>query len=177
MASGGIAHLRNALDSFRCYLDKDIEEFLREKALSFLDRKFCSVYLIVDEQAFDAGHIQIDAYFTLSHKSLIPCAASKSSVQKTSGFKDSQSIHFVLIGQLGKYLDQDEAGHVTAAPLSSAEILDNAFEVIQDADALIPCCCALVECSENEKVHQVYLDYGFHFFQFDGTHHQFYKRI
>ena len=122
MASGGIAHLRNALDSFRCYLDKDIEEFLREKALSFLDRKFCSVYLIVDEQAFDAGH-------------------------------------------------------VTAAPLSSAEILDNAFEVIQDADALIPCRCALVECSENEKVHQVYLDYGFHFFQFDGTHHQFYKRI
>lgn len=135
------------------------------------------MYLLVDEQEFDAGHIQVDAYFTLSHKTLIPSSASKTSMKDASGFKESESVHFVLIGQLGKRVERLENGEVYAADISGKEILDNAFEIVRAASALIPCRCVLVECSENEKVHKVYTDYQFRMFQFDGEHYQFYKQV
>lgn len=170
-------HLSDALDRFRCYKDLDIEDFLRTKAFSFLERGWCSVYLIVDEKAFDAGKIKVDAYFTLSHKSLIAEGLSKTKVKETSGFKDSASIHFVLIGQLGKYITKLEDGTECRADITSTEILDFAFEIIRASSALIPCRCVLVECSENPKVQKVYKDYHFSEFQYDGEHYQFYKRL
>ena len=56
----GSAHLYDALRSFRCCRDEDIEHFLQEKAVEFLRRNWCSVYLLVDEQAFDDGRIKPD---------------------------------------------------------------------------------------------------------------------
>ena len=167
--------MHDALDSFRCYKDDDIESFLRTKALTFLERGLCSVYLLLDEQAFENGKLKIDAYFALSHKALIPAFASKSHIKDASGFKDSETVHFVLIGQLGKYMEKAEDGRVTAADISGASILDCAFEIIRASSALIPCRCVLVECSDEPKVQKVYTDYQFKFFQHDGAHHQFYK--
>ena len=69
--------LSDALNSFRCYTDEDIEIFLRQKSIQFVNRKWCSVYLLIDEDEFDKGHIKIAAYFTLSHKSLISEGISK----------------------------------------------------------------------------------------------------
>ena len=102
---------------------------------------------------------------------------SKTKVKETSGFKESDSIHFVLIGQLGKYIAKLENGTECRADITSTEILDFAFEIIRASSALIPCRCVLVECSENPKVQQVYKDYHFSEFQYDGEHYQFYKRL
>ena len=170
-------HLSDALACLRCYKDIGIECFLRTKAVAFLERGWCSVYLIVDEAAFDAGKIKVDAYFTLSHKSLIAEGLSKTKVKEATGFKDSDSIHFVLIGQLGKYIEKLDDGTELRAGITSTEILDFAFEIIRASGALIPCRCVLVECSDNPKVQQVYRDYHFSTFQFDGEHYQFYKRL
>lgn len=169
--------MNDALASFRCDLDKDIETFLHEKALNFIERGWCSVYLIVDEAEFDNGHIKVEAYFTLSHKSLIPDAASKNSIKATSGFKTAQSIHFVLIGQLGKYKYIENEHHIVSSPITGKQILDYAFEVIYDASNLIPCRCALVECSADENIQNFYRNNGFKYFQYDGDHHQFYREI
>lgn len=169
-------YLNDALDSFRCYKDIDIESFLRTKALEYLHRGWCSIYLLLDEASFNDGKIKIDAYFTLSHKSLTNITASKTSVKAASWFPHSDSIHFVLIGQLGKYIACDE-GNITSSGITSKEILDFAFEIIRDSNELIPCRCALVECGNELKVQKVYMDYGFKFFQDDGKHKQYYKRI
>lgn len=169
--------LADALDSFRCCLDEDIENFLREKAIQYVERKWCAVYLLVDEQEFDSGRIQVHAYFTLSHKTLIPSKASKTSIKKVSGFKESETVHFVLIGQLGKHIEKMDNQEICGADISSREILDKAFEIVRASNELIPCRCVLVECSGNEKVQKVYTDYQFSKFQFDGEHHQFYKQI
>lgn len=177
--TGSESRLYDALDHFRCCKDNDIETFLRKNAFEFINRGWCSVYLIVDEAAFDAGEIKIDAYFTLSHKSLIPENVSKSKIKSASGDKDSKSLHFVLIGQLGKYVEKLPDGTELRAEIASGEILDYAFEVIRASNSLIPCRCALVECSEEPKVQKEYTDYEFKFFQYDrdGGHYQFYKRI
>lgn len=167
----------DALDSFRCCKDDDIEQFLWVRACQFLERGWCSVYLILDEEAFNRGKLKIDAYFTLSHKALISETVSKNKVKDTAGFKGAGSVHFVLIGQLGKYIEQLEDGHISSSEITSEEILNDAFEVIRASSNLIPCRCVLVECSENKKVQKVYTDYGFSPFQYDGGHYQFYKRI
>ena len=57
-------HLSDALDRFRCYKDLDKEDFLRTKAFAFLERGWCSVYLIVDEDAFE---------IIRASSALIPC--------------------------------------------------------------------------------------------------------
>lgn len=173
----GIDCIFDALDSFRCFWDQDIELFLRKKAGAFIQRNWCSVYLIVDEQKFEEGNLKINAYFTLSHKALIPSKVSKSTLKDASGFKTAEAVHFVLIGQLGKYIEHLDGERYKTADISSAEILEHAFRIAREANRMIPCRCALVECSDNEKVHKVYQDYGFKFFQFDGDHYQFYRRI
>ena len=143
----------------------------------FLERGWCAVYLILNEESFDLGKIKVEAYFTLSHKSLIPEWASKTKIQSASGFKGTESIHFVLIGQLGKHVEQIDGKPDTRSAITSTEILDYAFEVIRASSNLIPCRCVLVECNDNPKVQKVYTDYQFSEFQYDGEHYQFYKRI
>lgn len=174
---GGEDRLTDALNHFRCYKDLDIENFLRHDAINYLNRGWCSVYLILNEEAFDKGLLEIEAYFTLSHKNLIPEDVSKEKIRTVSGFKDRSSVHFVLIGHLGKHIESNDHGPDICAQISSAEILDFAFEIAAASSELIPCRCVLVECSENPKVQKVYTDYEFKFFQFDGEHYQFYKRI
>ena len=83
----------------------------------------------------------------------------------------------MLIGQLGKHIERLEDGTLSSADIGSKEILDEAFAVIQESSDLIPCRCVLVECSDNPKVHKVYEDYHFKYFQFDGEHHQYYKKL
>ena len=171
---GNVERLIGALDCFRCSRDTDIEMFLRDRAVEFLRRGWCSVYLILDEDAFDSGALKIIAYFTLSNKVLdLPYGElSKSKIKEVSGTKDAEYVHFILIGQLGKFIN--EVGH---SEITAKEILEYAFEIIYNVNYLIPCRCTLVECSNEKKIHEVYENNGFVYFQFDGEHHQFYKRI
>lgn len=169
--------MTEALCSFRCCLDEDIESFLWNKAIPFFERGLCAVYLLLGEEAFESGKLKIDGYFTLSHKSLVPATVSKTKVKSAAGRKDAKSIHFVLIGQLGKYMERTGVDGRDQADISAKEILDCAFEVIRASSRLIPCRCALVECSAEPKLHKLYKDYGFIEFQFDGEHDQFIYRI
>lgn len=174
---GDIDTLVDALSSFRCCKNTDIEIFLRNKAFQYIEREWCSIYLILNRECFVSGEVKIEAYFTLSHKSLIPEKASKSKVNDVAGFKYAESVHFVLIGQLGKHIEKFEDGSLVSSNISSVEILDYAFEIIRASSSLIPCRCVLVECGDEEKVHNIYTSYGFKKFQYDGEHYQFYKRI
>lgn len=171
---GSTNRLVDALNYFECNKDKDIETFLHKKAVEFIRRGWCSVYLILDEEAFDNGKIKVLAYFTLSNKVLDLSVgnASNSKVRAVGGIKNVEYLHFILIGQLGKFYNDE-----CCAEISSEEILDYAFEIIYNVNYLIPCRCVLVECSDEEKIHAVYKNYGFVYFQYDGEHHQFYKRI
>lgn len=171
--------LDEALSGFHCAQDTDIEDFLHHKAKEHLSRGLCSIYLILNEDAFLRGQLQIEAYFTLSHKSLVTdnASVSKSKIQKYAGFKTAQTLDFVLIGQLGKYVAASENGMHYRSPVTGAEILDYAFEVIRSASSLIPCKVAFVECSSDCHVTAFYEKYGFTFFQHDGKHNQYCKLI
>ena len=171
--------LHDALLSFRCEQDKDIEDFLHNKAIDFFNRGWCSVYILFNEEAFNNKSLVIEAYFTLSQKSLVsdPETMSLNAIKQYGGFKSAKTLNFVLIGQLGKWVVGNEDEGYTRSSVSSKEILDKAFEIIHSAAELIPCRHTMVECSDNPKVIKAYTDYGFRFFQKDGEHNQYCKLI
>ncbi|MFI3228178.1 MAG: hypothetical protein R3Y09_12350 [Clostridia bacterium] len=170
--------LSEALSSFKCDLDSDIETFLHTKAIEFLENGLCSTYLILDEEKFEKGEIFIEAYFTLSHKTMIrPECVSGSKIQKVSRFRKSTSLHFVLIGQLGKYISVKNDVEIVKSEISINEILEYAFEVISESSALIPCRCVLVECHDAVKDKCIYEKSGFTYFQQDEDLHQYYKLL
>ena len=80
---------------FSC-LNKDVEIFLREKAISYEQRGKSRTYILSEENSGD-----IVAYFTLSLKSLdFGNTVSKSTIKDIDGFsKDIESVAVVLIGQ------------------------------------------------------------------------------
>ncbi len=169
--------LRAALSSFRCAQDKDIEMFLQDKAEDFIKRKLCHVYLLLNEESFRRDELKIEGYFTLSSKSLVAEQISRSKVKKfTSGNSKAETINFVLIGQLGKRVELKDGKYIRS-DLKGTEILDFAFEVIREIDAMLPCKVALVECGDEEKIRGFYEGYGFSFLQNDGTHNQYTKLI
>ena len=168
------AALHEAFLLFECKQDKDIEEFLREKVYEYYNRHACSVYILFNEDDFYQGILRVEAYFTLSHKSLTadPETMTKSRIKKYGGSETAKTLDFVLIGQLGKHISDSYK-----SPLSGKYILDKAFEVIHAASDLIPCKHVLIECSDEPKVRAVYEDYRFTFFQNDGSHNQYVKKL
>lgn len=164
--------------NFHCFLDEDIEKFLREKAIDFEKRKWCRTYLILNENDFANGIINVEAYFTLSHKTIVPnTSVSNSTKRKIGRGIKSELIQMVLIGQLGKYNMLTPSEEKVSSKVTSKKILDLAFEIIQKADELIPCPAVLVECNHNPNVQKVYIDYGFKQFQEGTILDQFYKLI
>lgn len=165
--------LQRALSLFKCAKDLDIQDFLRNKAINYSDRRICYTYLICDEVLFDQGILSVQAYFTLSMKNISFGDEVSNSKRKTiAGYKDRTSEPVVLIGQLGKYIDDE-----CIADISLGEILEYADEIIREATELIPCRASLVECSFRVYDKGLYSKEGYRYLQQDGTLYQYYKPI
>lgn len=156
---------------FKCDKDEDIESFIHNKAIDHIERGTCNVFLILDEKKFDNNIIEIVAYFTLSHRSIeFHEDVSNSKIRAVAGFKDRNSTAVVLIGQLGKFMNNN-----FKADISIDTILEYVFEVIRASSELIPCRAVLVECSEIIHNLQIYENVGFKYLQQDGDFYQYYK--
>lgn len=176
--SDSVEELERALKMFKCHKDSDIEEFLHNKAIDFMDRGICRVYLILNEEEFDKQNIKIEAYFTLSLRALkFEGEVSKTTRKKLTGFKDRELMEFVLIGQLGKYIEEKQAGEICKSKIKLSEILDYIFEVINSVNELVPCNVALIECSEAIHNKGLYQNEGFSLLQADNDFYQYYKKI
>ena len=170
--------LIRALKTFKCYKDSDIEEFLHNKAVDFIGRDICRVYLILNEEEFDKQNIKIEAYFTLSLRTLgFEDEVSKSTRKRITGFKNRELTEFVLIGQLGKHMDMDENGKTYQSEIELDTILKYVFEVVSSIHELVPCNAALIECSKAVHDKGIYRNAGFSLLQIDGEFYQYYKKI
>ena len=173
--------LHKALDEFRCYKDKDIEQFLRKKAVSYVQQEICTVYLLLNEEILKTQQkIFIEAYFTLSHKVIaFTPDVSLTTRKKVSISKNAEIGHFVLIGQLGKYMSLDKDNNVCVSSLSSATILNHAIDIIRFSKKIIVCRAVLVETKFEEKLYHLYEDYGFKPLQIKPSNQlrQFYLRL
>ena len=168
--------LVRALKMFKCDINSDIEHFLHNKAIDFADRDICRVYLILDECEFEKNHICIEAYFTLSLSTLnFVDSVSKSTRRRITGFKDKDAAEFILVGQLGKYIDK--MGDNTYSAMNLQGILQYIYDLVYLIDELVPCNAILVECSEAVHEKGIYQNEGFKLLQRDDEFYQYYIKI
>ncbi len=170
--------LVEALQLFKCSKDPDVQDFINNKALDFEKRGWASTYLLMNTKDFEEGVLNIEGYFSLTHKAVIfNLEVSGSTRNKLAGTKKAESQSFVLIGQLGKHIDLKEDGTCEVSELTAKELLDDAMGIIGKSSEYIICRNIIIECKPIEKIQEIYRNYGFSELQFDGGLHTMYLKL
>lgn len=142
------------LNDFLCPKNKDVEEFLKKKAIDFELKSLARTYLILD----DEGNIL--AYFSLSFKEIQINTErlSNSQVQKLTTFKRNKNniskLKVFLIGQIGK-------NHIENNNINLNFILNEAFTIVYDIKSKIGGRIVILECENNDKLLNLYQNNGF----------------
>lgn len=162
MISMAPAEVLGAIEQFRCCKNHDIEHFLRHNALEFERRGLCTTYLYADTDSYE-----ISGYFSLTHKALAIENLSKERRKDITGSKTASIAPFILLGQLGKRMEQTENGTVIAASISGDEMLKDVFAIIALANEYIINRRVLVECDDEDRLLDFYLRNGFRLLERD----------
>lgn len=139
------------IGSFLCEKNKDIDFFLKKKALLFQRKNKAKTYFILDEDELNRGIFNILGYFALSTKVLhLPEELSKNQRKKIDGLYTSVSeISTFLIGQIAK-------NDYNNSKITGDEILKYACYYILQASSIIGGRIVLVELVNNSKLIDFY---------------------
>lgn len=157
----GEDRVKEILSNFYCPKNKDVEEFLRVKAIEFSKQSLASTHLIFLKVG---KKLKLIAYFTLSNKFL---SIGKDSLSKTlrkriSKFAtfDSDSKKYILgsilIGQLGKNYYEDVNKYI-----SGDELLKIACDKVKNVQADIGGKIVYLECEDKDVLVNFYESNGF----------------
>ncbi len=138
--------IEEAFKRFSCSREKDLENFLIRKAITYEKTNFGKTHLIIDEEELDKGNFVIIAYFTIAQKSIDIGELSKPKKKKVLGEypgRDSLiSAPAYLIGQLGRCDAYD------SEDLSGKQILDECYYAISVAARVVGGNIVVLECRE-----------------------------
>ena len=166
--AGDIDLLEYILSSFSCLRDEDIQNFLRKRAIDFEKLLKSRTYLVIDEEQFENQNfalkdLTIYGYISLAVKVFtVPETTSNRQRQQLDGFsakehgKQISNFPCYLIGQLARN------SNVPKEIISGAELLQVAYNIIGEAVKLVGGRNILVECHNNKKLVQFYLDNEFY---------------
>lgn len=152
---------------FKCEKDPDIENFIKDKAITYERKAKSRTYLIFDEEALLTGEFKLLAYFAVAMQTLkIPEGTSSSQIRRLDGLYSRKGdgmiteIPAFLIGQLGKndsYADE----------IVGDEITDYALSVISRAQEIIGGRIVYIECQDKLELKEFYSRNGFKVFRQD----------
>ena len=153
--------LQKILNDFECSLNKDVEYFIKEKAIHFLKMGIAKTFLV--STTYKNQHV-IVGYFSLANKiTRVKKTALSSSLRKRmSRFaedNDSKRYYTVslpLIGQLGKNYKNDYNQLITGD-----ELLRLACTKIKEAQDILGGKFAFLECEDKAKLQEFYERNGF----------------
>jgi hypothetical protein len=151
-----------AVSTFKCSKDNEIERFLYEKALAFERKAKSRTYLILDgKELYNKSNVRLLAYFSLALQTLIvPESLSNNQVKKIDGFSAKRGgeriteISAFLIGQLGKSDAYNEV-------VSGDEIIEAALSVLLRVRKLIGGRVVFIECLDKPELIEFYKRNGF----------------
>ncbi|MEO2116897.1 MAG: hypothetical protein ABGW92_00615 [Methanocaldococcus sp.] len=143
------------LNSFSCYKNLEVKNFLKNSAILFEKLNKSRTYLI-----FKRGTTDILAYFTLTISILkIVDDISKKTLKKLDGIsKEKREFPIYLIGQLGK---NDKFWN----EIKGSRILQEAIDTICNANEIVGGRVILIETLNNEKLIKFYEENGFKILQ------------
>ena len=141
------------LFSFSCERDGiqknlEVESFVRKNAIDFYKRKLAVTYLAFDENSDFVG------IYTLAHKAIdIPADKLNSRLRKKvaryARLDEERQVYSVsafLIAQFGKNYEGDKGGTI-----SGQELLDNAMEMLEDAQSIVSGGLIFLDCEVDNK--------------------------
>lgn len=137
--------------NFFCKKDRDVQNFLHNKAIRFEDADKSRTYFVVDEEKLTESKLAIFGYFSLGIKSIdLDKNISKSQRRKLDGIsKNADSLNVYLIGQLAKNDSYKEQ-------VTGSEMLNYAIPLIKNCMKIIGGRVVLVECKNHEKLVDFY---------------------
>lgn len=150
------------LSSFSCEQDKDIEEFLHNKAIEFEKLSKSRTYLIFDQEQLentkDKGEsLKIYGYISLALKILsVPETVSNRTRKELDGFSakiHGERIHdfpCYLIGQLSR------SSNVAKDSINGERLIEFASDVIAASVEAVGGRYMMIECHDNEKLIHFY---------------------
>lgn len=140
-------NLKIALSDFTCEREKDLEDFLNRKAISYDKSKLGQTSLIVDKEELLNGNFVVMAFFTISFTSIDISEMSKSKKKRilgnVPGRERLNNYHAFLIGQLGRSDKYD------SSDISGETILRECYHEIYKAQRVIGGRLLLLECREH----------------------------
>jgi hypothetical protein len=152
---------RQFISKFFCKKDRDIENFLKNKAIEFEKRGKSRTFFIYNEDSIGKNNIDILAYFTLALQILhIPENLSKNKIRKLDGFSSNlkgnkiTEIPVILIGQLGK-------NDLYSSLITGSEIIQFCFSKILEGQERLGGRVIMLECKNVEYLKRFYAEYDF----------------
>lgn len=152
--------VKQELDKFSCVLNKDVENFLKDKAITFDQQGWSKTHLIYTSYK---GENVLGAYFTLSNKNFVVknnTALSKSLKKRIANFGQYSEelkqyiVPSVLIGQIGK---NDNYSSL----IQGDRLLKCAFDEIRKVQSIIGGKFIYLECEDKERLKEFYKSNGF----------------
>jgi len=157
---------KKILSSFSCPNNKDVENFLRDKAILFSRNEIAKTYLVFwssESSDFGSSSRELVGYYSISTKPLSIHRNALGSRMKSAKWREICRIANVktkeedcilsahLIGQLGKNFSSGNN-----LLISGHELLNLALQKIYEAQKLIGGRIVYVECEDKEKLLSFY---------------------
>ena len=157
---------KTILSSFSCPLNKDIENFIKYKAIEFSKRTTAKTHLVF-WQTEDEKYTELVGYYTITSKVIFVVRTVLSNTEakklKSQGVYDENKQEYTvsapLIAQLGKNFTN---GNDTL--ISGADLLQLAVNKVRKIQKEIGGRFMYLECEDNEKLLAFYKKHNFKIF-------------
>ena len=162
---------KRILSGYSCPLNRDVEDFLRNKAIEFTKQSLAATHLVFTSYK---GEAVLVGYYTLSNKpvSIRPCDLTASWRKRLSRFAKYEPLlkrYFLalpLIGQLGKNFTNGYDRLITGD-----ELLKMACDAIQETQVILSGKMAYLECDDVPELVDFYTSNGFRAFAHRNRNH------
>ena len=153
---------KEILSTFICPLNRDVADFVHNKAIEFAKQRVAITFLVFRET--EKGNV-LSGYYTLANKFVAVSAnvLSKTLQKRIAKFSQYDTIlnryliSMPLIAQLGKNYS-DTANEY---PISGSNLLDLACQNIKNVQHLIGGKTVYIECASSPKLHEFYSAHDF----------------
>lgn len=150
--------IENAFKNFSCQREKDLETFLKHKAVTYQRIDFGKTYLCVDKARLDNDEFVIMAFFTIAQRAInignMSLSKRKKILGEYPGRDDLQTVSAFLIGQLGRSDDY------SSDDLSGEQLLKECYSAISKAAKIVGGKLLILECREH-MYEKFYEKHGF----------------
>jgi predicted GNAT family N-acyltransferase len=144
-----VNQVKKILKTFKCTLNKDIENFLHNKAITFEKKLRSRTYLLIDKKNFIVA-----GYFSIAISVLYANDIKEDILLKIGDLNSPKDIPCLLIGQIAKsdYFKEIKLGKI---------LMKYAIEKLKLTNKIIGGRFILLDAINEEKIIKFYEEFGF----------------